>query len=194
VFEELFDLREALLHQVPHRHEARLDAVIGDRENRTLGFVQNQIGVLIGLVRIGDDLVRRVNQRPQRCLLLDDLGVVLDVGGPRHTVDERRDVGGASDFIELTSAPEFLFERDQVNRLAALRELCHPLEDAPMRVAKKRARIDHRRSDVERVVVDEDGAEDGALRVEVVRERSIRYGGCCEFRHLVGARKGKAGL
>ena len=43
VLEQLLDLREALADQIAHRHEAGLDAVVGDREDRALGLVEDQV-------------------------------------------------------------------------------------------------------------------------------------------------------
>ena len=119
-------------------HEAGLDAVVGDREDRALGLVENEVGILIGFVGVRQNLVRREDQVAKRRLLLDDAGVVLDVGGARDAVDERGDVGGAADFVEIADAIERLLQRDQIDRLAALGELDHPLEDAAMRVAEER--------------------------------------------------------
>ena len=176
VLEQLLDLREALADQRAHRHEAGLDAVFGDREDRALGLVEDQVGFLIGFVGGAEDLVRREDQVAERRLLLDDLRVVLDVGRARHAVDERRDVGRAAHFLEVAGALELLLERDEIDRLAALRQIEHAIEDAAMRVAKERLRIDHRRRDVEGVVVDQDRAEHRSLRFEVVRKRALR--GC----------------
>jgi hypothetical protein len=67
---------------------ARMRA-LGDREDRALGLVEQDVGLLIGLVGVGQDLVRRVDQAAQRRLLLDDARVVLDVGRSRHAVGQR---------------------------------------------------------------------------------------------------------
>ena len=173
VLKELLDLREAVLDQVAHGDKAGLDAVVGDREDRAFRLVENEVGFLIGLVGVRQNLVRREDQVAQRRLLFDDARVVLDVGGARDAVDERGDVGGAADLVEIAGAFERVFQRDQIDRLAAFGELDHPLEDAAMRVAEERARVDDRRGDVERFVVDENRAEDRALGVEVVRKRAL---------------------
>ena len=52
-------------------------------------------------------------------------------------------------------------------------ELHHLVEDAAVRVAEEIAGVDHLGGEVERVVVQQDGAEDGALRLEVVRQRAF---------------------
>ena len=84
--------------------EAGLQPVVGDGEDRALGLVEDQVRFLIGLVGVGEDLVRRVDQIPKRRLLLDDARVVLDVGRARHAVGERRDVGRPADLVELAAA------------------------------------------------------------------------------------------
>ena len=98
---QLLDRREAALHEVAQRHEAGADAVLGDREDRALRLVEQQIRLLLRLVGLGEDLVRGVDQVPERRLLLDDAGVVLDVGRARHAVGERGDVRRAADLVEL---------------------------------------------------------------------------------------------
>ncbi len=140
VLEQPLDLRKALLDQIAHRHEAGLDPIVGDREDRALGLVEDQVGVLVGLVGVRQDLVRREDQAAQRELLLHDAGVVLDVGRARDAVDERGDVGRAADFVELAGALELLLQRHEIDRRAALGQIDHPLEDAAVRVTEERPR------------------------------------------------------
>ena len=102
-----------------------------------LGLVEDQVGFVLGLVGGRENLVGREDQVPERRLLLDDPRVVLDVGRARHAVDERRDVGRAADFVELARAPELFLQRDQIDRVAALDELDHLVEDAAVRVAEE---------------------------------------------------------
>ena len=64
-------------------------------------------------------------------------------------------------------------QRDEVDRIVALAERDHAVEDAAVRVAKEVARVDELGGVVERVVVDQDRAEDGFLGVETVRERAF---------------------
>ena len=110
----------------------------------------------------------------QRRLFLDDARVVLDVGGARHAVGQRRDVGRTADFVELAGARQLLLQRDEIDRLVPLVERNHLVEDAPMRVAIEVAAVDDLHREVERVVVDEDRAEHRALRFEIVRKRTLR--------------------
>ena len=176
---QLFDRGKAALHEIAQRHEPGADAILGDGKDRTLGLVEQQVRLLLGFVGVGEDLVRRVNQVAERRLLFDDARVVLDVGGARHAVGQRGDVGGAADFVELTAARQLLAQRHEIDGLAALAERDHAVEDAPVRVAKEVAPVDVLGGLVEGVVVDQDGAEDGFLGVETVRERT--FGG--DVRH-----------
>ena len=56
-------------------------------------------------------------------------------------------------------------------------ELDHLVEDAAVRVAEEIARVDDLGGEVERVVVQQDRAEHGALGLEVVRKRAFGDGG-----------------
>ncbi len=181
VLEQLLDFWEAVGDQVAHGHEAGFQPVVRHGEDQALRFVENQLRFLVGLVRVAEDLVRRVDQVPQRRLLFDDLRVVLDVGRARHAVHERRDVGRAADVLELSAARQLLFQRDEVDRRAALVERDHAIEDAPVRVPVEVAAVDHLRRGVEGVVVNENRSEHRAFRLEIMRKRTV--GGCDRFGH-----------
>ena len=127
------------------------------------------------------------DQPPEGRLFLDDARVVLDVGRSRHAVDERGDVGGAADFVELAGAAQLFFERDEIDRVAALGELDHLVEDAPVRVAEEIARVDHFGGEIEGVVVQQDRAEHGSLGLEIVRQRAFGDG---EFGHAIESGRG----
>ena len=165
------------LRQVAQRDEAVADLVVGDREDGVLGLVEDDVGLLLGLVGGRENLVGREDQAAERRLLLDDPRVVLDVGRARHAVDERGDVGRPADFVELAGAPELFLQRDEIDRVAALGELDHLVEDAPVRVAEEIARVDDLGGEVEGVVVQQDGAEHGAFGFEIVRKRAFGDGG-----------------
>ena len=183
MLEQLLDFREAVVDEIAHRDEAGLQPVVGDGEDRALRLVENQLRLLIAFVGIRQDLVRRVDQIPQRRLFLDDARVVLDVGRLRHAVDERRHVGRPAHIVQLAATRELLFQRDEVDRRAALAERDHPIEDAPVRVAVEVAAVDHLRRGVEGVVVDEDRAEDRAFGFQIVRKRTFD---CCDrLGHLI---------
>ena len=174
---QLLDRLEARLRQVAQRDEAVAHLVVGDREDGVLGLVEDDVGVLFGFVRGRENLVRRENQVPERRLLFDDAGIVLDVGRARHAVDERRDVRRPADFVELARPAQLFLERHQIDRIAALGELHHLVEDAAVCVAEEIGRVDHLGGEIEGVVVEENRAQDGAFRFEIVRQRAFGDGG-----------------
>ncbi len=174
---QLLDGVEAALRQVAQRDEAVAHLAVGDGEDGVLGLIEDDVGFLLRLVGVRQDLVRRENQTAERRLLLDDAGVVLDVGRPRHAVDQRGDVGGPADLVDLSGAAELILQRDEIDGVAALRQLHHLVEDAPVRVAEEIVRVDHLRRQVERIVVQQDRTEHRALRFEIVRQRAIGDGG-----------------
>ena len=90
--------------------------------------------------------------------------------------DGKGDVGRPADLVDVTRPRQRLLQRDEVDRLVALVERDHALEDAPVRLAIEIAAVDDLCRQVERVVVDEDRAEHGSLGLEVVRERTLRSG------------------
>ena len=174
---QLLDGAEAALDEVAQRHEPGADPVLCDRENRALRLIEQQVWLLLGLVRLDEDLVGRVDQIAQRRLFLDDPRVVLDVRRPRHAIGERRDVGRAADVVEVARARQLFLQRDEIDRIAALAEHDHLVEDAPVRIPEEVARVDQLRGVVERVVVDQNCAEHGLFGVEIVRKSTFWSGG-----------------
>ena len=110
-----------------------------------------------------------MNEAAQRRLFLDDARVVLDVGRARHAVGEGGDVRRPADFVEVAGARELFLQRDEVDRVAALAEHHHPIEDAAMRVAEEVLGVDQLGGVIERLVVDQDCAEYRFLGIEAVR-------------------------
>ena len=60
-----------------------------------------------------------------------------------------------------------------------LAERDHPIEDAAMRVAIEVAAVDDLGCQIERVVVNQDCAENRPFGFEVVRKRALRCGNSC---------------
>ena len=174
---QLLDRVEAALHELAQRHEAGLDPTFGNLENRPFGLVELHIGVRLGFVGRGEDLVGGVDQIPEGRLLLHDTRVVLDVGRVRHAVDETSNVGRATHLIQVARAPEFLLQSDEIDDLTALAQANHLVEDPAMRVAVEVAGVDQLGREVEGLVTDEDGAEHALLGFQIVWERALRDSG-----------------
>jgi len=88
IFGKFFDRGEAALDEIAQGNESLANPVFGDLEDRLFGAVENEIGVLFGLIGVGEDAIRRVDQVPEGRLLLDDARVVLDVGRAWNAVGE----------------------------------------------------------------------------------------------------------
>ena len=101
---------------------------------------------------------------------------MLDVGRTRDTVDERSDVGRPANLVQIAGPPELLLERHQIDGIAALGQLDHLVEDAAVGVAEEIVRVDDFCGEVERVIVEQDGAEDRPFGFEIVRQRAIGDG------------------
>lgn len=86
----------------------------------------------------------------------------------------------AADVVELRAFRQLVLQRQEVDLAALLRERAHGSEDGPVRVLEEVGGVDRPQNAVERVVVDEDGSEDGAFGVRALRqlpiERSIELG------------------
>ena len=179
---ELLDHRVAGIDELAELDEAGAQPVLGDLEDRPLGFVEQGVGVLLGLVRTRQDVGGRLDQPPHRRFFLDDLGVVLDVGRARHAVGEGADVGRPADFFNLVRSRQLVLDGDEIHRLAAVGERHHLLEDAAVRIAEEVLGVDDLGGLVEDLVVDENRAEHALLGLEVVRQGAIH--GCNDTRQV----------
>src|SRR5712664_182339 len=109
---------------------------------------------------------------------------MLDVGNVRHAVHQLRDVGVAAGGFELAAAVELVGEGHQVDGLLRLAEDDHLLVDAPVVIVKEVFGLQLFERGVERVVVEQDRAEDAALRLRVLRQLSFErrgWGGHWKF-------------
>jgi len=86
----------------------------------------------------------------------------------------------AADLLELARSSELLLQGHEIDRVAPVGELHHLVEDALVRLAEEIDRVDHFRREVERVVVQQNGAENRSFGFEIVRERTF---GDCDVCH-----------
>ena len=152
-------------------------AVFGQRENRGFRVVQNGVGAVFALEGALLDVVRGVNQIAQHRLFFDDARVMLDVRDLGHAIDKRSQIRRAAGSFQFAAAMQLFGQRDQVDGLLGLAESNHLRENAAV-LSRER---NPRRSEtfdggVQGVVVEQNGAEDGALGLEIVRKGLFESG------------------
>ena len=173
---DFFEALEIVANDVLDRNEAGVYAVFGKREDGRFGIVENGVGAVFAFKGALLDVVRGVNQIAQNRFFFDDARVVLDVGDARHAVGERSEIGRAAGGFEFAVAVQLFGERDEVDGLLRFAERDHLHEDAAVLIEKEIFGAQIFDSGVERVVVEHDGAENGALGVEIVGKRAFESG------------------
>ncbi len=113
------DLVEGALHDVGERRVVLAGALFGDGVDLGLGRVDDLVDVALGGVAHAGDPGAGLDQAAQDGALVDDLRVVLGVGGGRDGVDQGVQVAGAAGPDEFTALGEFAGDGDRVGRLAA---------------------------------------------------------------------------
>ena len=170
------DRAEAGLGQLGEGDEPGVDTTLRNGEDLLLGTVENDRGLLPRRVSLGLDTVRRRDQVAECGALLDDPRVVLDVGRARHAIGEGGDVGRTANRLEIAGTAQLVAQRDQVDGLTPLVEVDHLVEDAAVGVTEEVVGVDQLRRHVERVVADQNRAQDGPLRLQVVGKRLVARG------------------
>ncbi len=156
--------------------EPGADAVFGEREDRGLGVVENGVGAVFAFKGALLNVVRGVNQIAQHRFFFDDARVMLHVGDARHAVGERSEIGRAAGSVQIAAAVQFFRERDEVNGLLAFAERDHLGENAAMLIEEEIFGLQMLDGGIERVVIEDDGAEDGTFGVEIIGEGLFENG------------------
>ncbi len=167
---EAVQLVELAVEDVVDRLEVLLAIVLRDLEHGLLGPLDQRAGRAVAGHDARLDLVRGVQQAPQERVVANDLRVMADVPRRLGRADECVDGVRAADALELARLPEVLDDRDRVDGLGGLVESEHRAVDGAVTVAVEmvgtQALVDDEA--VHRPLGEQDGAEDGLLRVEVV--------------------------
>ena len=151
------------------RSEAGFDPLLADREELRLGTVDDLADVTLFFVADAGDLAGGADEVPQYALALHDAGVLDSVEGRGREVDEARQVGRATDLVEMTLPFEDLAHGDDVDRLATLVELQHRCVDRAVVLAIEVLGLQQLGYLDDRVLVDEQRAQDGLLGFDGLR-------------------------
>ena len=144
-------------------------ALLGDGEDAPLAFVGELAHLAMLLVAELGDGAGRLDQPARQRLLVDDLGVVDEVGGGGDDLVEQVDELVASDGVERAERGERVLDGDAIDRLTLAEEVGHRLEDLAVAVAVEVFGFDVLEDVGEGGAVEQDPAEKAALRIEVVR-------------------------
>ncbi len=172
----LFQALEIVANQVLDGNQPGLHAIFGQRKNAGLRAVQYHVRSVFAFQRALLDLVRGVNQVAQQRLLSHDPRVVVDVRYPRHPVHQRCQVRRPARRFQFPVPVQFFRQRHQVDSLLRFRQRHHLREHIAMLRQKEVFGFQGLDGGVQRVVVQDDGAEDGALRVNIARQRFLDDG------------------
>ena len=110
-----------------------------------------------------------MDQIAQHCFFFDDARVMLDVRYSRHAVGERGEVRRSTGSFQIATAMQFFGQGDEVDRLLRFAERDHLGENTAVLIEKKIVRTQMLDRSVKSIVVEQHGAENGALGVQVVR-------------------------
>lgn len=153
----------AHVHRLPH------NLALGDLEDSFLAPVEHVINRVAGGVRVADDFARRLNQPPQKHLVLDHVGVVFGVGGRGDAVIDVHDVFPASDLLQFAGIAEGLLQQHAVKRLILLETFLQELEDRAMFLPEEAILIDQFKTQPERLGIHHHGAQRSHFGLKAVR-------------------------
>ena len=101
---------------------------------------------------------------------------MLDVRNARHAIGQRSQVWRAPGRFQFALAVQFVGQCHQVDGLLVFAEDHHVREDAAVLVEEKILGSQGFDGGIQRVIVQDDSAEHGAFRFEIVRQRLFKGG------------------
>ena len=164
-FDEIFDADQ------PHAN-----AVFGKLEDAGLGAVENYVGVVTGGQGLLLNHCRGVDQAAKNRLLFDDARIVLDVRDARQAVHQLRNIGNAAG--RFLSWPLRINSSTKVTvSIACCFSPSWIMRSKMWRFCGKKILGPQRfNGGVERVIIEQDGAEDTPLGFEIMRQRAFECG------------------
>ncbi len=164
------DVVDLAVGDAADRHQPAGEGVLGDPEDVLLGALDGLARLAVVERTGGQDALGGRHQPAFDRLVVDDLGVVDDVGDIGQGVDQRRQIGGAADLFEETLFGELVADRHEVGGLALFVEIDAGLEDDAVALEVELV-VPELVDDVEHGAgVEQHRAEDGAFRLGVVRQ------------------------
>src|SRR5262249_21484 len=134
-----------------------------------LRLVDRFLGVQRIVEAEGSDLAAGTDQASLVRLVLDDSGIVLDVGGCRHSLLDPRQVSAATDPLQHTELLQLRRERHVVDRLAFAEQVEGGAIDLCVVLAVEILGVEEVQHPGHRRLVQQDGAQYRGLSLEVLR-------------------------
>ena len=182
----LFDRRHVRARDAIECDEALLRTSFRDLVDRLLRDVQHFGRLARCIERGAHDRIAHHDEPAQCGLFFNDFCVTLDVRDVGDAVDQRRDVRGAADLIELPLLRQLFAQRQMIDLAALLGEVAHRREDRAVRVTEEIFRVDDADDAIEGVVVEEDRSEDRALRIRALGQGAIERDVAVELSYSQG--------
>ncbi len=138
-----------------------------------LRLVEQIRGRDVSLERFGHDAGGDLNEAPEERLLANDASVVLDVGGRRDCIDQKRDVIAAAARLELSAPRQLVGERQGIDHVAPFGEGQHAPEQPPVRFAMEHRIVDDLGRAHHGVRIDHHRRENGLLGILRIRGAAV---------------------
>ena len=149
-----------------HAGKATRDALLGNFEKRGFGGVENLKGFFALVGSTGNRGGTDADELAEERLVLNDADVFFDGESTGQAFREGYEPGDTADRFDFLTASEFLAEGDDIDDVIAVDELAHPGKDTLMGGEGEVLNVQGGGGFAPGVIVEQDGAEDGALRVQ----------------------------
>ena len=176
------DVVDHVAHDGADGHEVAVDERFAHAEDQRLGLVDNRVDLLAVVVGDLGDLPRRRNQPPAQRRPLDDVRVMVDIHGRGRAADEVGDIRRPAHFLQAIAALQFVDDRHVVERFVALVQGQHRLVEPGVALAEEILGAQKVGDLDDRVRVDQQRAEHGALGFKIGGNSLDRCVG--RFHHL----------
>src|SRR5207302_6109493 len=121
-----------------------------------------------------------MNQSAQQGLVADDLDVMLDAGTVGDAIEQRRNVGHVANSLKFLVSAQLLNQGDDVDRPRRLGQIDHARVNAPVRIEREIFRAQMLGGLVIGKIVEQNGAENGALGFDAGRKCADAVVGSCQ--------------
>ncbi len=171
---DCFDLGDGAVHDVGERQKVLGGAQAGDVEDLGLGPVDDHVHVALTGIRPLGDSSPGIDETAPHGGVAHDLGVVAGVRGSRHRGDERVEVGGAADPVQIAGLGEPVRHGDRISGFAAREQVGDGREDDLVRRAVEVRLADYLDDIRDGILAQQHATQDGLFGGDVLRRGAVR--------------------